>query len=791
MSGLVIGDASVAGAHIRIEDGTSGLNTVTSQALYLTNVDYATVDNVDLSYSLISRAGEGIRADSNSDYLTIRNSNLTNRSSGIIVTSGRDLNITNNNLTNNSQAISASNVTRDQQAAAVLASGNLFANSTNVFSLTNITGTSAGLTIGASGANIVLDAASGNLFASSTNGICLNNLPSQFIGVSGTGFIIDNATAGLQTVSGIALQVSNLDNSTINGLDVSWAVNSTHTGTGIYSDANSDNITITGVTASNRVEGVRIDGGSSRNINNSTFSNNTTGVISNSVTTSSLINNNIIQANTTGLQAQAGGTQVNATNNFWGSAAGPGAGGAITASLITPMPRRSWRVPPAVPAYPPAPPSLVSGPPTVLTVTSNTDVNDGTTTSIATLLADRGADGVISLREAMIAANNTVGVDTILFAIGSGVQTIKLSSVLPISTDALIINGASQAGFSGSPVITLDAYGLSGNILEASNSTLTLSALTVTNYAGQAVRLSNADDSSLTNRIEGNTTALAYATHGGPTPPSIMLNATGNYWGPGGGPGVGGNNNVSGTPIDTTGFLSSVPAVLYRDYGDDPIAFGFASRLIDFGARHIASGPILGTNRDSEADTIPITMSSTDDTTSTPDDEDAVFGVNAFDTVNGGIAASFASGLLIVNAGDMTNYSTETVVINKAGLIVKFQEGASTIGSLDDTVTDATLQLAGITLLAGQNNSSTQFDSPITATGGLTRTGTGTLTLTGANADTGPTTVVAGTLAGGGHRPRPRSQPVSPGQRQRRSDRFAYRRSAAGGHYGPHSGRHA
>ena len=135
----------------------------------------------------------------------------------------------------------------------------------------------------------------------------------------------------------------------------------------------------------------------------------------------------------------------------------------------------------------------------MLTVTSNTDVNDGTTTSIATLLADRGADGVISLREAMIAANNTVGTDTILFAIGSGVQTIKLSSVLPISTDALIINGASQAGFSGSPVITLDAYGLSGNILEASNSTLTLSALTVTNYAGQAVRLSNADDSSLTN----------------------------------------------------------------------------------------------------------------------------------------------------------------------------------------------------------------------------------------------------------------------------------------------------
>ena len=387
----------------------------------------------------------------------------------------------------------------------------------------------------------------------------------------------------------------------------------------------------------------------------------------------------------------------------------------------------------------------------------------------------------------VVATNRATG-----FRLGDAGQDLKLTNNnLSYNNLALFLNAFSDGGDADTVmnrqtgVIYNPQTTAAGYLFALQDSNI------LNNDLGLSIVQYNAGGFVTNNRIEGNTTALAYATHGGPTPPSIMLNATGNYWGPGGGPGVGGNNNVSGTPIDTTGFLSSVPAVLYRDYGDDPIAFGFASRLIDFGARHIASGPILGTNRDSEADTIPITMSSTDDTTSTPDDEDAVFGVNAFDTVNGGIAASFASGLLIVNAGDMTNYSTETVVINKAGLIVKFQEGASTIGSLDDTVTDATLQLAGITLLAGQNNSSTQFDSPITATGGLTRTGTGTLTLTGANADTGPTTVVAGTLAGGGHRPRPRSQPVSPGQRQRRSDRFAYRRSAAGGHYGPHSGRHA
>lgn len=46
-------------------------------------------------------------------------------------------------------------------------------------------------------------------------------------------------------------------------------------------------------------------------------------------------------------------------------------------------------------------------------VTSTTDVIDGNTSSIANLIANPGPDGVISLREAITAANNTAGADTI------------------------------------------------------------------------------------------------------------------------------------------------------------------------------------------------------------------------------------------------------------------------------------------------------------------------------------------------------------------------------------------
>ena len=84
-----------------------------------------------------------------------------------------------------------------------------------------------------------------------------------------------------------------------------------------------------------------------------------------------------------------------------------------------------------------------------VTVNSTTDVSDGDTSSIANLIANPGADDVISLREAIEAANNTPGSDTIAFNIPDcgGVCTIQPLSALPtLSGGSTTIDGYSQPG---------------------------------------------------------------------------------------------------------------------------------------------------------------------------------------------------------------------------------------------------------------------------------------------------------------------------------------------------------
>ena len=104
---------------------------------------------------------------------------------------------------------------------------------------------------------------------------------------------------------------------------------------------------------------------------------------------------------------------------------------------------------------------------TLLTVTvgNNADSVNGITTSIAALIATPGGDG-ISLREAILAANNTPGTDTIAFNIsGGGVRTINVGSTLLV-TDSVIIDGRTQGGggYTGPPLIELNGSGTGPNV---------------------------------------------------------------------------------------------------------------------------------------------------------------------------------------------------------------------------------------------------------------------------------------------------------------------------------------
>jgi len=59
-----------------------------------------------------------------------------------------------------------------------------------------------------------------------------------------------------------------------------------------------------------------------------------------------------------------------------------------------------------------------------------------------------------SLRQAIMDANADAAADTISFSIpGSGVQTITPGSLLPLVTNPLTIDGSTQPGFAGTPLI--------------------------------------------------------------------------------------------------------------------------------------------------------------------------------------------------------------------------------------------------------------------------------------------------------------------------------------------------
>ena len=84
-----------------------------------------------------------------------------------------------------------------------------------------------------------------------------------------------------------------------------------------------------------------------------------------------------------------------------------------------------------------------------------------------------------SLRQAILDANAHPGLNTIAFAIGGrGVQTIQPQVDLPTITNPVIVDGTTQPGYVGSPLIVLrGGYAGTGLLITAGNSTVNRSDL--------------------------------------------------------------------------------------------------------------------------------------------------------------------------------------------------------------------------------------------------------------------------------------------------------------------------
>jgi hypothetical protein len=94
--------------------------------------------------------------------------------------------------------------------------------------------------------------------------------------------------------------------------------------------------------------------------------------------------------------------------------------------------------------------------------------------------------GTGTLRQAIVDSNATPGSNTIGFNIGTGVQTISLQAALPAVSVPVVIDGTSQPGYAGQPLIVLDgtSAGTSADGLDIMAGSSTVSALVIDNFSG-------------------------------------------------------------------------------------------------------------------------------------------------------------------------------------------------------------------------------------------------------------------------------------------------------------------
>ena len=152
------------------------------------------------------------------------------------------------------------------------------------------------------------------------------------------------------------------------------------------------------------------------------------------------------------------------------------------------------------------------GPRAGLVVSTTNDTMDGTTTSVAALIANPGADGHISLREAITAANASSGTDYIYFditaALVGGVHTITLTydgpdagttpDALPIITSPVVINGWTEPDYAGSPIIELNGNNVGtlvqGLMLSAGSDGSTIKGMIINRFTGTGLEIQNSNN---------------------------------------------------------------------------------------------------------------------------------------------------------------------------------------------------------------------------------------------------------------------------------------------------------
>ncbi|MEY2410561.1 MAG: hypothetical protein QOF48_3231, partial [Verrucomicrobiota bacterium] len=178
--------------------------------------------------------------------------------------------------------------------------------------------------------------------------------------------------------------------------------------------------------------------------------------------------------------------------------------------------------------------------------------------SVTTVITTNDS-GPGSFRQALLDANDAPGENLIIFnLLGGGAQVIHLLTALPVVTSPVIIDGWSQPGFAGTPLVQLDgsaAGGADGLVIVAGNSVIR--GLALTGFA-TAIRLeTNGNDV-----VQGNYIGLSPGGTNAPgnTADGIFISTASNL--------IGGTNSAernviagnggSGIHFDTPGAVSNL-----------------------------------------------------------------------------------------------------------------------------------------------------------------------------------------------------------------------------------------
>lgn len=116
-------------------------------------------------------------------------------------------------------------------------------------------------------------------------------------------------------------------------------------------------------------------------------------------------------------------------------------------------------------------------------------------------VSNTNVTGLGSLQQALFDANTNSGADVITFNILSGGLTISPAAALPVITEPVTIDGATQPGFAGVPLVELNgtSAGAAADGLKLATSNCIVRSLIINRFLGDGIEITNG----INNQIEG------------------------------------------------------------------------------------------------------------------------------------------------------------------------------------------------------------------------------------------------------------------------------------------------